>query len=186
MSDLGSMLDGMRPLVYAIAFTALLVVWISFAAYFGGSSLVSLANVGSALGPLGSAITVLALVFAIQQNRETANRAHRDKLADAYADWFRIARTELTKAAGELHQARLIFQKRPDSNENMKGRRHILDRLRIAAGLRIASTTVLLLEDDERLRKRIEATFATIFVGPMTRIAIYQTAVNHHVEVLNR
>src|SRR5262249_20993184 len=100
--------------------------------------------------------------------------------------WFQIARTELDRAADELLQARPIFQRQPDSNESMKGRRHILDGLRIVAGLRIASTAVLLLEDDEQLRKRIEATFATIFRGPMIGIARYPTAVKHHAEVVNR
>ena len=177
----------MRYTRYALAIVAFLGVWISVAVYFDSWSLAAIANVGDALAPFGSAITVLALVFAFQQNRETADRAHRDKLADVYAEWFRVVRTALANADRELGQARLIFQKeRPHGDEAMTGRRHILEGLRFAADLRVASTAVLLLEDDEQLRRRIEATFAPILRGPMIPNAILHTAVNHHVEVLNR
>jgi hypothetical protein len=128
-----------------------------------------------------------ALEFALQQNRETADRAHRDKLADAYAEWFRIARTELAEAARALSRARLIFQHdRPRSEDAMMGRRHVKDGLRFATELRLASTKVLLLEDNEQLRKQVKATFAPFFPGATVPRAILATAVNADGEVLRR
>ena len=156
-----------------VGFGLLAAVWLAVVlAYWATGRQESIAPVGDALAPIGSILTALALWVAYSQRRddltassqqrhEDAEAAHRDRLANAYAEWFKHVRTLLREMDFHANQARRMLR---DKTKGASAK--IRDARRMNHDVRGAASTLLLLEDDDAFRKRIEETFKPL---PMTQ-----------------
>jgi len=167
---------------YVVLLLGFLAIWAVVLISEGDYSPAGIANAGGALAPLGSIVTALALLFAFQQNRETANRAHRDKLAEAYAVWFTTARGLFEEMDRGLGQSRLHAQNR----KLMEARNAALAETPKLAKIRIAATPVLLLEEREDLRTTIESLWSMLPTTPWMTATAVAAATNLHVAILDR
>ena len=112
------------------------------------------ALLGDGLAPVGSVLTAAALVFAFEQHSQAARAAHLDRLADAYARWFEVARSILRKMELTARGARRAAEgAEPHAIPFHRG--IVLEVYELARELRAAASPVLLFEDDEQCRARV-------------------------------
>jgi hypothetical protein len=117
-------------------------------------SLSRFAQLGDGLAPLGSVLTAAALVFAFEQFRHSSRAAHLDKVADAYAKWFEVARAALGAMELVARHARLAAES-PEPHAIPFHRGTVMEVYVIARRLRAGASAVLLFEDDEPCRVRV-------------------------------
>lgn len=166
---------------YFEVFGAVVIVWLIVAVVAiagGGITVERFGSIGDGFGPIGSILTAGALVFAFAEHRASAKTAHIDRLVDAYATWFELARRAFDemrykaslvgsygRSAGDdgatVHEMRM---KADDLINEVYAHHHEVV---------VASLRVQMLEDDEASSDRLQAVLSSLPSAPSALSAIH-------------
>ena len=117
----------------------------------------SMGPLGDALAPLGTVLVFYGLLSAFSQQREERQQAHLDRVADAYARWIPLARSKLREAERLSNACKNASMRKNDPVKLREVRIHNLSKIGpLFEEIAIASTEVLLFEQDAALRQRVQ------------------------------
>lgn len=172
---------------FVVVPAALLLAWIAFAIWvrpaLDGATLLQLASVGDAAGPLATALTLAAVMLAFSQARDAREQAKFDReqakfdreqsaldreqsradresaylerLAHAYARWIPIARSTMS-TINEMTNAINHACWHGDNDAKLKARLKLREVSPLFTEINIAATEVLLVERDPATRTQVE------------------------------
>jgi hypothetical protein len=116
----------------------------------------SLGPVGDSLAPIGSVLTGFVLLIAFEQHHADAERAHLDKLANAYASWFPEAWRIITEIIESIDRAS------KDKDNGLPGLYRAVNNAYLREReLRAVAIPPLMLERNQALAARLKRTHAS-------------------------
>lgn len=148
-----------------------ILLWIRLALTLTDLTPATMGPLGDALAPLGTMLVFYGLVGAFNQQREDREQAHldrveahkdreiaaRNRVADAYARWIPIARAKLREAERLANACNYSSWHHRDPNQLAEARQKLRKIGPLLEEVAIASTEVLLFEQDASLRERVQA-----------------------------